>query len=178
MKGLLIFMASRQHNQQRVLIIGYGNPLRGDDGVGWHAANILAQEAWRGNVRVLARHQLTLELAAQAAEADLVVFIDARDDTCANDGEAAEVEAEAQVRCAAITPEPAAVGSMSHHLHPAALLACTQVLYGVCPAAVVCSVTMRVSSYGEELSPAVQAELPALLAHVRQLVEQASVRER
>jgi hydrogenase maturation protease len=169
-------MASRQDNQQRVLIIGYGNPLRGDDGVGWHAANILAQEAWRGNVRVLARHQLTLELAAQAAEADLVVFIDACD-TC-TDAPAETAGAGAQVRCAAITPEPAAVGSMSHHLHPAALLACTQVLYGVCPAAVVCSVTMQVSSYGEELSPAVQAELPTLLAHVRQLVEQANGRER
>jgi hydrogenase maturation protease len=166
------------NNQQRVLIIGYGNPLRGDDGIGWHAANMLAQDEWRGHVRVLARHQLTLELAVQAAEADLVVFIDACDDTCANDGEAAEVEAGAQVRCAAVAPEPAAVGSMSHHLSPPALLACTQALYGDCPAAVVYSVAMRASDYGEELSPAVQAALPALLARVRQLVEQASGKER
>jgi hydrogenase maturation protease len=165
-----------QNNRQRVLIIGYGNPLRGDDGLGWHAAQMLAEDEWPGHVRVLARHQLTLELAAQAAEADFVVFIDACDDTCTDAGAAAE--AGAQVRCAAVVPEPAAVGSMSHHLHPAALLACTQVLYGVCPAAVVCSLPMRASGYGEDLSPAVQAALPALLAHVRQLVEQASERER
>ena len=29
----------------RVLIIGYGNPLRGDDGFGWHAAERLRETA-------------------------------------------------------------------------------------------------------------------------------------
>ena len=28
----------------RLLIIGYGNPLRGDDGLGWRAAEDLARE--------------------------------------------------------------------------------------------------------------------------------------
>ena len=27
-----------------VLVVGYGNSLRGDDGVGWHAARLLAAD--------------------------------------------------------------------------------------------------------------------------------------
>ena len=27
-----------------VLVVGYGNPLRGDDGIGWHAAHHLATD--------------------------------------------------------------------------------------------------------------------------------------
>src|SRR5690242_12833541 len=69
----------------RVLVIGYGNPLRGDDGVGWHAAEALAkslQDEERvpaERVMVLACHQLTLELAEPLSRVERVIFIDACD---------------------------------------------------------------------------------------------------
>ena len=60
-----------------VLIVGYGNPLRSDDGIGWHAARLLATDPRLDGARVLARHQLAPELAADVSRASLVVLVDA-----------------------------------------------------------------------------------------------------
>ena len=38
-----------------VLVIGYGNPLRSDDGVGWHAASLLATDARPETLAALAK---------------------------------------------------------------------------------------------------------------------------
>ncbi len=58
------------------LVIGYGNTLRGDDGVGPLVAEQV--EAWNlPAVRSRVTHQLTPELAAEIAEVDLVFFVDA-----------------------------------------------------------------------------------------------------
>ena len=69
-----------------VLIIGYGNPLRGDDGVGWRVAEAVAAALPDGAAEVLTVHQLTPELAELMSRADRVIFIDA-----AAEGEAGEV---------------------------------------------------------------------------------------
>jgi hydrogenase maturation protease len=63
----------------RKLIIGYGNPLRGDDDVGWEAASRLAAALPSEAVHILAVHQLTPELAEAVSEADLLIFVDASD---------------------------------------------------------------------------------------------------
>ncbi|MFI5043071.1 MAG: hydrogenase maturation protease, partial [Acidimicrobiales bacterium] len=60
-----------------VLVIGYGNTLRSDDGVGWHAAALLAEDPRLAGVEVLAVHQLTPELALDMSRATLVILIDA-----------------------------------------------------------------------------------------------------
>jgi hydrogenase maturation protease len=49
------------------LLIGIGNPLRGDDGVGWHLVAGLG----------LRRHQLTPELAERVAAAERLLVVDA-----------------------------------------------------------------------------------------------------
>lgn len=69
------------------LIIGYGNTLRGDDGVGYRIAEIFEQEEdgleshyseeSRHTVRSHPCHQLTPDLAAELAQADRVIFVDA-----------------------------------------------------------------------------------------------------
>ena len=59
-----------------ILIVGYGNPIRGDDGVG--QAVITEVEQWNlTNVRSLSIHQLTPAVAAEMAEVDTVIFVDA-----------------------------------------------------------------------------------------------------
>lgn len=59
-----------------LLVIGYGNELCGDDGVGPLVARIV--DGWgRPEVRAIATHQLTPELAAELATAERVVFVDA-----------------------------------------------------------------------------------------------------
>jgi hydrogenase maturation protease len=60
----------------RLLVLGFGNELRSDDGIGPHLADQVA--GWRQpGVRALAVPLLTPELAALVAAVDLVVFVDA-----------------------------------------------------------------------------------------------------
>jgi Ni,Fe-hydrogenase maturation factor len=63
-----------------VLVIGYGNTLRSDDGVGWHAAALLAGDRRLAGAEILAVHQLTPELALDFSRASLVILIDASAD--------------------------------------------------------------------------------------------------
>ncbi len=59
-----------------VLVVGYGNTLRGDDRVGYQVAETVAE--WQlPQVRSIAVHQLLPELAADITEVDLVIFVDA-----------------------------------------------------------------------------------------------------
>ncbi len=91
-----------------VLVIGYGNDLRCDDGVGrWVADQIAALEL--PNVEVRSIMQLTPELALEIVDRRLVVFVDA------------SVGA-ATVSIRAVEPEPDAT-VMTHHGDPASLLA-------------------------------------------------------
>ncbi len=60
----------------KVLVIGYGNPARGDDGLGPAAIEAI-EKLDIGGITVDADYQLTVEDAAQVAEHDVVIFIDA-----------------------------------------------------------------------------------------------------
>lgn len=62
--------------QTSVLVIGYGNPGRLDDGLGPAFAAALAADGAPG-VTVESDYQLSVEDAAAAAEHDVVVFADA-----------------------------------------------------------------------------------------------------
>ena len=64
-----------------LLVIGYGNALRTDDGVGWHAARLLAGDPRLADVVVVAEHQLAPELAFDLSLASLVVLLDASTET-------------------------------------------------------------------------------------------------
>ena len=140
-----------------VLILGYGNPLAGDDGAGWRAAKTLASSLEQPGVRVLTCRQLTPELAAEAAEASLVIFLDA----------SVEIPP-GKVSCRRVTPQPA-TAPFSHQFTPAALLALVEQLYGRRPEAVLFSIGAR-SFVGENLSSEVEQALPALLEQVKELV--------
>ncbi len=64
-----------------LLIIGYGNSLRRDDGAGLVLAQRLAEQ-WKKDghaVRLLLTHQLMPEMALDLAESDVagVLFVDA-----------------------------------------------------------------------------------------------------
>jgi len=104
------------------MVIGYGSPLRQDDGLGLRAAEIL--EA--GGVDVLRCHQLTIELAAHIADAEIAVFLDA----------AADLEPGA-VRCTEVACEPGS--AWTHHLTPGQLLGFTAATFGRAPRALLIS---------------------------------------
>jgi hydrogenase maturation protease len=98
-------------NLQPIVVIGYGNTLRGDDGFGQLAAHLLEARQIQG-LEVIASHQLNPELAAWLAEARFAVFLDA---TEGNEPGALQV-----------TPvEPRDIGpsGATHHFEPGTLLA-------------------------------------------------------
>ena len=140
---------------QPVLIIGYGNTLRGDDGIGCLAAEALAASAARDGVDVMRLHQLAPELVEAVSRVEAVLFIDAR-----SGGRAGEV------RCEEIGAVAGDSG-FTHQLTPSTLLALTQQLYGRAPAGYEVSVSGRSFELSEELSPEVSKAMPRLVGLVR-----------
>ena len=138
-----------------VLVVGWGNPLRGDDGLGWHAAALLADDQRLGGATVLCRHQLTPELAQDVAAARLVVLVDAGVD-CGRPG---------TVTVTPVEPDTARP-PLSHHLDPGALAALSQRLYGRVPPTLLVRVAAASFEAGEGLSPELEAALPSLLETV------------
>lgn len=138
-----------------LLVIGYGNPMRSDDAVGWHAARELASRLDDEETEIVALQQLTPETAEPVSEADLVVFIDS-----STEGEPGTITE--------MTLEPASppAGDFTQPLEPASLLACAQELYGRSPDALALSVTGAYFETGRELSPPVAASMSTLVSEV------------
>lgn len=139
-----------------LLIIGFGNDLRGDDALGPMAARRLMQKFDSDpNVRFEICQGLTPDLALPISEARRVIFID-----CAATGEPGElVHRRIEAR---------ADGDMSmvHFLDPDALLSWTRRLYGQCPDAEIFSVGGASFDISETLSPPVAEALPRLMEWV------------
>lgn len=103
-------------------VIGYGNPLRRDDGVGPALAEILEKRFSQYGLKVIVTHQLVPELAEELAgkEVTAVLFLDAG----TSDGN--EQERVTIRRVAAEASSPA----LGHHFSPVDLLAYTELFRG------------------------------------------------
>jgi hydrogenase maturation protease len=143
----------------QVLIVGYGNPLRCDDGLGWSAAEALSRSLPFPEMEIVVCHQLTPELADSLRSADIVFFIDA-----ARDGQPGELS------CEPVTLQPGII--RSHQLSPAHLLAMAQQLYGATPRAFTVSLCGECFDHGATLSSTVETALPKLTALVEGLIRQ------
>ena len=143
-----------------VLVIGVGNPLRMDDGVGWRAVDAIAADPGLAGVRTMSTHQLLPELALDLCDAALVVIVDAR----------------AGEPPGAISVEPVEAGdgepgAWSHHLDPSALAAMARDLYGATPRVVAIGVGVASMGMGEGCTPLVAAAIPRVVAAVATLAE-------
>ena len=138
-----------------LLVIGYGNTLRSDDGVGAKVAAAVDELGLPG-VAALVRHQLTPELAEPISEARAVVFVDA----------AADASNEVRLR----PLEPAAGAQlMAHAADPRSLLAFARQLFGRCPEAWWLTIPVENLGFGEELSPVAQRGFQTALEQIRKL---------
>lgn len=143
-----------------ILVIGYGNVLRSDDGLGVHAAHALEESfRSRAEVRVIAAHQLTPEMAEDVSEARFVLFLD-----CA----VGETPGEIVETLLAPWNGPAGI---SHHVTPGALLEAAEQLYGEAPTAISLTVSGVWFDVGTRMSPTVQQRLPELVTRARQVIE-------
>jgi hydrogenase maturation protease len=143
----------------RILIIGYGNPLRSDDGLGWRAAEELAESDASPDVEVVTCHQLTPELADDLHLFDAAIFIDAARSGYPGD-----------LTCGPVISKPENIHS--HQLSPAGVLALAQQIYGAAPKAFAASLCGECFDHGTTLSATVDAALPSLIALVEELTAQ------
>ena len=112
---------SNQPASRDFLVIGYGNELRGDDGVGPKVAAAVEALHLPG-VRTLICQQLSPEHAEPVSQARLVVFVDA----------AVDAPREVQFR----KLEPAGSSQlMAHAADPRTMLALARDVFGHCPEA-------------------------------------------
>jgi len=142
---------------RRVLVIGYGNPGRLDDGLGPAFARELEQAGLPG-VTVEADYQLAVEDAHALADHDVVVFVDA------------SLEAAEPFSFRRIEPKPGAHFS-SHIVEPEGVLALAHELFGATTAAYVLGIRGYVfDQFGETISEQAQANLAAALAFLRRVI--------
>ena len=161
-------------NPRRVLVIGFGNVYRRDDGVGLAVVNALRRQLGQPELPAgedgidtlrdsteridsIALHQLLPELAELLSPYERVIFVDAH------------VEALPQP----ILEEPLEAcfkpATVSHILHPCALLALAEQMHGRAPQGILLSLRGHDFDFGEGLSPATQALVPAAVARILEL---------
>ena len=122
----------------KVLVIGYGNTLRGDDAAGVHAAGLIVKR--HPEIICVCVHQLMPELAEQIAECDIVFFIDAQKEITQPD-------------MRLIAPRTEVEQPRTHFISPESLLHLSQQLYQHLPAkAYVVGIPASQFEFSEELS--------------------------
>lgn len=144
----------------RVLVLGYGNPLRGDDAFGWHVAELLEEEYRNDDrVQVIPCHQLTPDLAETMSHFKTVIFVDVSCESM-----------EAVVRCSHLVPEAPGT-AFTHHISPSTLLITCEILYGRLPRAYVVSIAGQSFGLGEGMSPHVYSGVPDAIVRIREIVD-------
>ncbi|MCA9980002.1 MAG: hydrogenase maturation protease, partial [Anaerolineales bacterium] len=107
------------------LVVGYGNPLRGDDGAGWRVAELVADHKPSLAVVVRQLHQLLPEVAHWLSETERVaVLVDTAVSNTLPPG---------TIQCREVYPTPFQPTAFSHHLSPSVVLGMAQALYGRAP---------------------------------------------
>ena len=162
---------------EKALVIGYGNPSRQDDGVGYHVVNALngllgrlsltedsdSPDGSEEAIKTLWLQQLVPELAEIVSAYDLAIFVDAHT--------GAYAKGEHKVRPYIREVAPAYQSSVvSHHLKPETLLALARDLYGHFPPAVLISVRGYEFDFGSELSKRTQELADQAVGYIAKLL--------
>jgi hydrogenase maturation protease len=108
---------SGEAGRGKVLVHGYGNPSRGDDGLGPALAAEL-EALWLPGTTVVSSLQLAVDDAAEVAEHEAVVFVDA------------DTEGPAPFRFARLQPQRWWGPFSTHGVAPGALLTLADELFG------------------------------------------------
>jgi hydrogenase maturation protease len=138
-----------------LLVIGYGNTLRGDDGVGPRAAEAVESLHLLG-VQTLVCQQLSPEHADPIARARVVIFVDA----------AVDAPREVQLR----QLEPAGTSQlMAHAADPRTMLALARDVFGHAPEAWLLTIPVETLEFSDALSPVAQAGLEQAVREIQNL---------
>jgi hydrogenase maturation protease len=159
-----------------MLVIGYGNLDRADDGVAFHVVNALRQRLGQtplspdetGWEQVGGEHdsvflrQLQPEWMEACASYDQLIFVDAHVN-----------ENTAELACVPVQPEYVS-SPFTHHMTPPTFLAMTLALYGQEPAGRLLSIRGHDFDFHRGLSPAAAGQVPAAVEMILSMIEEAS----
>jgi hydrogenase maturation protease len=113
--NFLIYYIQPLMSKNGICLIGIGNTLRSDDGVGALICNAMEERSFSA-VHIIVTQQLDMGLAEELAKFSIVIFIDASG-------------SDTGVSFTAISNEPG-VQTFTHHINAATLAALTTKLYG------------------------------------------------
>lgn len=147
----------------KILIIGYGNRSRRDDGVGWHIIERL-QPLGLPDIELLSAHQLDVEFAETISHFDAVIFVDAAVPESPHRITRRPVKGSFQSH------------AVAHYVTPADLLFLCQSLYGKQPEAVLFSIRGQDFNFGTTLSPEVEQAARDVVRQIARFVQLARQR--
>jgi hydrogenase maturation protease len=146
-------------NTERILVMGVGNPLMRDDGVGPRVVEmLLAGYRFPDNVEVVDAGTMSYMILDLFRDIDRLIIIDAVRETGHPAGTVTKM-----------TPEEIAPNQMPHSMHDIALIDVLQAadLMGTAPLAVAIAVQIdTIEEWVLELSPACEAAVPIAAAAV------------
>ena len=128
-----------------VLVLGYGNELRGDDGVGPLVAQILEKTLEGAQVLVRQAHMLLPEFIVDFSEVEKIILVDATVNLAAGEWTRKRIEAS---RVADGSPLP----SVGHFLSPESVLGSVSTLFGKEPETWLYTIGVQEMAIGFQLS--------------------------
>ena len=140
-----------------ILVIGYGNTLRGDDGVGPRVAEAVAALRLPG-VHTLICQQLSPEHAAPISLAQTVIFVDAA------------VDAPREVQLRKLVPGDTAQ-LMTHATDPRTMLALSRDVFGHAPRAWCLTIPAVKMDFCEELTSEAQQGMNDAIGRILELAD-------
>lgn len=143
---------------RRILVYGYGNPGRQDDGLGPALADRIEAGKPAG-VSVDAAYQLAIEDAADIAGYDVVVFVDA------------DMEGPEPYSMRRLEPS-ASITFTSHLIGPESVLALCGQMYGKTPECWLLGIRGHAYDFGEELTEKARENLEEAFAYLIDFIEQ------
>ena len=140
----------------KVLVLGYGNVSRCDDGVGWFVAEELQKCSLPG-VEVQTVHQLDIDLAETIQDFDVVIFVDA-----------AVLQTPHAVTRTDVTPDLQS-NAIVHSLRPSDLLGLAISLFGRSPRGLLVSIRGCNFDFGMKLSAPTEEAARIVVGEITEL---------
>ncbi|MDD4169822.1 MAG: HyaD/HybD family hydrogenase maturation endopeptidase [Desulfotomaculaceae bacterium] len=146
--------------EKRIVILGVGNLLLGDEGVGIHAINELKNESFSPSVKIIDGGTAGIDLLFWLEDADYVIIIDCIEAN-AEPGSILRLQADELLLNA-----PGQISSL-HDISLQEMLFIAKKL-GKLPPTIIYGVQPKNITLSDQLSPAVHRSLPRLLQLIRQ----------
>ncbi|MCP4994818.1 MAG: hydrogenase maturation protease [Gammaproteobacteria bacterium] len=151
-------MPDREGDQKKVLVLGCGNPARGDDGVGPALINLLEQADFT-RVEIRLDYQLRVEDALDIGNFQQVIFVDASKD------------ARPPFEFNALTMDQLPTALDTHSTSPEALLYLAKTLFGAeTPASILAIRGYAFEPFVESITPQAKKNLVLAFDHLSQII--------